>query len=61
MAVRCEDISVLDVELIERRELPVLGGSLLRVLEIGDLSENRDLLDEALERFDMDSEVVVSL
>jgi len=57
---RC-DVSILDVLCVQRFELPVVLLLLFGVLEVGDLSEYRDLLDELLERSCMDRETVVAV
>jgi hypothetical protein len=42
------NVSILDVLCVQRLELPVVLLLLFGVLEVGDLSENRDFLDELL-------------
>jgi glucose-6-phosphate dehydrogenase assembly protein OpcA len=40
LSVGSQNISVLYVELVQRCELPVRGGGLVTVLEVGDLPED---------------------
>lgn len=52
----CDNISIFDILVIKRAELPV--GFLLpfRVLVVGHLAEYRHLFDQALQSTDMDGE-----
>jgi hypothetical protein len=56
-----QNISVLDVEFVQRRKLPVRSSRLVTVLEVGDLPENGHLLDESLKCLCMNSKVVLAL
>jgi hypothetical protein len=61
LSVSSQNISVLDIELVQRCKLPVRSGRLVSILEVGDLPEDRDLLDKCLQCLRMDGEVVLAL
>lgn len=49
LAVRRSNVGILDILRVERAKLPVGLLLLFRILEFGDLSEDRNLLNEVLQ------------